>query len=285
MRLSRLTAVSEMQLAPLTLAFVGEYAYLEKPFKAFHNKTTIRQTQVAGLLAVIFYALFGLMDAYWAPEHKETLWLIRYGIVSPFFLGSLFVTYSSKFNPRYLQVLISSMIIMAGVSIVAMMVVVAPKVYSAGIIVVLFFNFTAIGARFTWATFSALVILVSYNYAAFFLTHPIAEIIVATNVITLSLVAIGFFACYSMEYKERASFFLSHLLKEEQKKVLSINASLEKRIEERTAELADTNLSLTLEMEEHRLSEKKRGAAGTGASARPIYEGHWHPCWRRCPRF
>ncbi|MBI9077433.1 MAG: response regulator, partial [Desulfatibacillum sp.] len=163
-----------------------------------------------------------------------------------------------KFNTNYLQALISSMVIMGGASIIAMMVVVAPKMFSAGLAVVLFINFTAIGARHTWATFSAVVIGVLYNLTAFFMIHPSVELFVATNVIGISLIIIGLFASYSMEYKERAGFFLSHLLREEKKKVLSINASLEKRIEERTAELAETNLSLTLEMEEHRLSENKR---------------------------
>ncbi|SHJ31291.1 Response regulator receiver domain-containing protein [Desulfatibacillum alkenivorans DSM 16219] len=258
MRLSRLKGISEMQLAPLSLKFTGDHAHLEEPFQNYYNKSTLRQARVAGLLSMVFYALFGIMDVYWAPEHKEILWMIRYGCVSPIFVICLAVVYSKKFNPKYLQGLISALIILAGVSIIAMMAVVAPKMFSAGLVVVLFINFTAIGARFTWATFSAFVITVVYNLAAFFILHPPVERIVAINVITASLMGIGFFACYSLEYKERASFFLSYLLKEEQRKVLSINAGLEKRIEERTAELEKSNLNLTLEMEEHRLSEKKR---------------------------
>ncbi|MBI9076463.1 MAG: hypothetical protein JEZ02_13740, partial [Desulfatibacillum sp.] len=96
MRISRLTAVSDMQLAPFTLSFIGEYAYLEQPFRNFNNKNTLRQARVAGLMAFLFYALFGIMDAYWAPEHKWALWMIRYGIVCPFFFSALALTFYKK---------------------------------------------------------------------------------------------------------------------------------------------------------------------------------------------
>jgi PAS domain S-box-containing protein len=66
---------------------------------------------------------------------------------------------------------------------------------------------------------------------------------------------IGMFACYSIEFYSRKDFIQARLLKAEKKKVDNVNRKLEKRVAERTKQLARSNEELRQEIYERQKSE------------------------------
>ena len=64
----------------LTLSFSGE---LEKRFREDYYWRSIRHVRVSCLLAIFFYAVFGILDVWLFPEVSNRMWFIRFGIFIP----------------------------------------------------------------------------------------------------------------------------------------------------------------------------------------------------------
>jgi PAS domain S-box-containing protein len=75
--------------------------------------------------------------------------------------------------------------------------------------------------------------------------------------LTVSIMLIGMFACYSIESDARHNFLLSHLLRKEHDNIKALNIGLEEKVLERTAALKDAYEKLVAEMEE-RVSAEAR---------------------------
>ncbi len=239
-----------------TLAFEGKFAHLEKRFLKSHSLYYLRQARSAGVIAFILYLAFGLADALWAPEHRLSLWFVRYVVFGPFLLAILLFGFSRWFKWQHMQPIISLVMTLTAISIIIMMIIIAPKLYSLGLIIVGLVNYTSIGARFTWASFSGLVIVTCFVAA---LVHMQTDAItLAVNLlIAISLMLIGSFACYTTEADARHNFLLSHLLQKEHENIKALNTSLEEKVLERTAALKDAYEKLKAEMEERLHAEAR----------------------------
>ena len=239
----------------LTLSFPGE---VEKAFQEEYFQKSLRHVRIALLFAIFFYGIFGILDAWLFSEVKQKLWFIRYAVLCPLILGVFLFSYSSHFK-RYMQLSIASVVLVAGLGIIAM-ILIAPYpgnyLYYAGLILVFIYGYTFFKLRFIWATLVGLMIVIAYEIAAIWLSQTPIPVLVNNNFFFLSGNIMGMFACYSIEHYSRKDFMQARLLEAEREKVDAINRELEKRVEERTAQLVTANEDLRQEIAERKRVEE-----------------------------
>ena len=63
--------------------------------------------------------LFGILDAWLVPDAKYKLWYLRFVILTPYALAALLFTFTKYFK-RYWQFAVTTVVIVAGLCIIAM---------------------------------------------------------------------------------------------------------------------------------------------------------------------
>lgn len=244
---------SKMTVKPFTLKFSGNCSKFENAFLESYFIKSLPQLRIALFLAMLFYAAFGILDIVLVPDKQLELWFIRYYVVCPLCFSIVLFSFSKKFK-KYMQASIALMTIVAGLGIIVMIVIAPPPAnfsYYAGLILVFMFGYTIIRSLFIWATLGGWVIIVLYEIAAMYMDTPIT-IFINNNFFFISANLIGMFACYLIEYYERKDFFMTCMLENEREKVNAANRCLEKRVEERTEQIAKTNKALQESEEKYR---------------------------------
>ncbi len=99
-----------------------------------------------------------------------------------------------------------------------------------------------------YATLTGLIILICYEFTAYFILESPAAIIAKNNFIFLSTNVVGMLAAYSIEFYARRDFFITRILESNQNEMIKLNKNLEERIKEKTAELVKTNQGLIKEI-------------------------------------
>ncbi len=236
------------------LSFFGS---LEDDFLEVYFQNSLKHIRMAILLAIFFYGIFGLLDAWLVPDVKNKLWFIRYAIFIPFAISIFLFSFSRHFK-KLMQLCAAAVVLLAGLGVIAM-VLIAPfpgnYSYYAGLILVLFFGYTFFKLRFIWATAIGWTIVIAYELAAIGLSDTPMSILVNNNFFFLAGNFIGMVACYSIEFSSRKDFLQVRLLETEREKVNAANRELEQRVMDRTSELASTNEELRQEIIEHRQTE------------------------------
>ena len=105
-----LATPTEFKMNVLTLSFQEN---LEEAFQKEYSQKSLRHVQVALILAIFFYGIFGILDAWIAPGDKYKLWFIRYAIFCPYVFSIFLFSFSKRFI-KYMQCLVASMILIAG---------------------------------------------------------------------------------------------------------------------------------------------------------------------------
>lgn len=247
----------EMDLNPITLSFPGD---LEEVFLNEFYKNSLKQVRISLLAGIFFYGLFGILDAHLVPQMKITLWYIRFAIVAPVFLVVILLSYCPRFK-KYFQAALAAAMLAAGFGIIEMIYLIpSPANYSyyAGLILVFMWGYAFTRVRFLWATIVGWLIVVLYEIVAIYVTDTPFPVLLSNNFFFISANILGMFVCYTIEFYERANFFINFLLEQEQEKIKDANRRLEEIVERRTVQLLETNKNLKQEMEERQLSEKKR---------------------------
>lgn len=245
--------ISDVQVNWLSLSFPDE---LEKDFAEDYSNKSLIHTRVAILLAMFFYGIFGVLDAWLVPEEKLSFWFIRFAIFFPY--TTLLMLFSlSRHYKKYMQLANASAVLIAGIGIVAMIRIAPPHVsdtYYAGLILVLFFGYTFFKLRFVWASFAGWMIVIAYEFTAVSLSDTSLTILIGNNFFFLASNFLGMSACYSIEFYLRKEFIQSRLLETEKAKVNAVNLELEKRVAERTSQLVIMNKDLQKEVQERKRS-------------------------------
>lgn len=249
-----------MRLNPITLAFAGDDAALERPFLDDYFRSSLIQLRVVLALGAVFYGSFAILDHRMMPERQQAAWLIRFGVACPAILLAAALSYLPSFR-RTMQPVCSALTIVAGAGITGI-VLIAPTPardqYYAGIVLVLMFSYTLVRARFLWASIAGAVVVTVYLAAAAILTDIPASVLESNAFFLIGANLAGMATGYAMEHYARRHFFLVWLLERERAKVAAANAELESRVEARTAELQRSNLRLQEEAAERRLAENER---------------------------
>ncbi len=248
-----------VSLHPLTLSFTGSQRSLEPVFKNAYFSNSIDHVRRCKLYAILFFSIFGILDAYVFPDHKHQLWFIRYALVCPVFLLGLIFSYTDAYR-RLWQPINAFYIMVTGFAYVAMVVITpAPEslFYGVGTIFCVFFGYTFIHARFITAAIAGLFVLAGYQGAMMWLMEANGVIQLIFGAHFMGITLLGMLICYSIETHHRKSFFLNSLLEKEKDKTDSINRNLEKRVEERTAALQRINRDLNKEVLERKQAERR----------------------------
>ena len=247
-------ATDEIKVNLFTLSFPGQ---LEKDFLDQYFQNSLRHVRIAFLLAIFLYGIFGILDAWIVPEVKQTLWFIRYGVFVPFVFAVFLFSFSGYFK-KYWQLCLTAVILVAGFGII-LMTLIAPYPgnysYYAGLILVFVFGYTFFKLRFIWATLAGWMIVIAYECAAIWLSQTPIQVLLNNNFFFLAGNIVGMFACYSIEFYSRKDFMQARLLEAEKRKAKASNRELEKRVEERTAQLLNANMELRQEDAERKRAE------------------------------
>jgi len=245
----------DFKLNLLTLTFSED---VERDFKAEHFKKSLRHVRVAMLLSIVFFSVFGVLDAWIVPEAKYRLWFIRYAIYCPYVVAVFLFTFSRSFK-RYMQICIASIVGLAGFGIIAM-ILLAPypdnNSYYAGLILVFIFGYTFFKLDFVYASIAGFLIVIAYEVTAICWSSAPVAILINNNFFFLTGNLFGMFACYSIELSSRKEFMQARLLESEQKKVQQANQQLESKIGERTGQLLKANKVLKAEIAERNRAEE-----------------------------
>ena len=251
----------EIKVNLITLSFPRE---LEEAFLEDYFQKSLRHVRIALLLAIFFYGIFGILDAWIAPDVKEKLWFIRYVVFVPFTFAVFLFSFSSHFK-NFMQLCLTSVILVAGFGIIEM-ILIAPYPgnysYYTGLILVFIFGYTFFKLRFIYATIAGWMIVVAYEWAAIWLNQTPVPVLLNNNFFFLTGNIIGMFACYSIEFYSRKDFVQTRLLEAEERKVKAANRELEKRVEERTVQLVDANKELRQEVAERKRAEEAARESG-----------------------
>jgi len=246
-----------MQLEFLNLSFRGESGSLEKEFQEDYFFKYVGQARISLVIAIIFYSLFGILDAKLAPEIRNQLWFIRYAVFCPVTILILLLSFFTNFK-KYMQFSLAFVVVLAGLGISVMIIIAPPPVnysYYAGLMLIFIFGYTFIRARFVWATLSGWFIVICYEIGATIFSETPLPILINNNFFFISANIVGMFSCYSIEYSARRDFFLARLLEKERHKTHESNRMLEDRVNERTDMLAFANKDLKLEIVERKRVE------------------------------
>jgi len=229
-----LTLPGRMHINPFTLHFSDTDKKLEAGFRKYFFKLSLPVFRWGFLLGIVLYGLFAFLDAMFMPELKHQFWLIRFALVIPVMAAGILFSFHENFE-KYWQPSISFIITIAAFGIfwmIAMSSAPEGNSYYVGNILVLFFCFTFIRARFIWATFTGLLILLMFEITSIWLTDTPFIILLRNNFFFISAIIVGMVACYSMEYFARGNFFLMVSLEEEKKKLSNANEKLQHHIKE-----------------------------------------------------
>jgi len=244
----------------LTLSFTGEWEYLEPEFIKSYFRESLVRLRIATLVAVLFYSIFGFLDAIVVPDQKIIFWIIRYAVIIPIALGVLWFSFRPGFEP-YAQLTLFSMCLAGGVGIVLMVILADPPAtysYYAGIILIFITIYTFIPMRFLWAVGCSWLIFVCYETGAIWIAKTPPIILINNNFFFASANILCMLAGYLIELNMRQRFFAGFKLEQEKNKVSRINLELDQRVRDRTLELSNANKQLSKEIQERINSEASR---------------------------
>jgi class 3 adenylate cyclase len=173
------------------------------------------------VLGIVMLAVFGILDFYLVPLAAKQIAFIRFGIAIPFVGFGLLLSYTRFYRP-IMPVANASMVLVAGFSILAMIVVAerpGRDFYYAGLILVIMFAYTIIRLRFVAATVLCWFLVAAYEYAAIVLLETPIPILVNNNFFFIAANVIGMFAAYMLEFYERRDFLQARQLEEQREEI------------------------------------------------------------------
>ncbi|NQV29594.1 MAG: hypothetical protein HQ508_01785 [Candidatus Marinimicrobia bacterium] len=221
-------AFSKLKFSPeIETAFINDY----------YNGTILR-TRIAIFVGLVVYETFHILDYLVVPDVKTAMMWIRFGIVGPMIVIVFLLTFDKRFK-RYNQFFNSIGILVSGGGIVVMTLI-SPHYtssYYAGIIIVLIYCYMIMGLRFYWASGAGNIVVISYVIAMELFTDLPISITINNYFFLFGADVMLMFGAYFTEILRRRDFQLRYQLDQERRKTESLNADLEVRILERTAEL------------------------------------------------
>ena len=206
-----------MKINPLTLNFTNPE--LEKEFLRHYFQIFLKQVRFALVLAIVVYIILGFVDLQFAPDIRDKLLFIRFGVVLPVCVTILGLSFSAYFT-KIMQPSISLAIIVAAIAApVVSILIPSLGVNYIGLTSLLMYNYTAIKLRFVAASITGFFIFALYNILDLVFIKTEVSKLIEVDFYLAATIAVGMFACYQMEFYLRQDHVKNILLREEQEKV------------------------------------------------------------------
>jgi hypothetical protein len=251
----------EWKLNRFTLAFAGEIQQYENAFRDDYFNRSLNPMRFSLVLSTFFFAIFAFLDAVLLPELKGMFWFIRFGIITPLLMAVIIFSFAAGFK-KYMQPILAGLMYITGLAIIVMTIFAANQAgnytYYAGLFLIFIIGYTFIKARFIYATVVGWSIVATYEVAAIWISDTPVEILINNNFFFISANVIGMFISYFLEHSVRRDFYMRILLQKEQEKVQAANNALEKRVQERTRQIAQANRDLKKAIEVRKRHEKEK---------------------------
>ena len=242
-----------LNLNRFTLTFAGKDQPMENRFLTQYCLRNLRFLRICLYFSILAFGSLGFLDAILFGPYTNTLWLIRYSLVLPLFLGTVYLTYT-RFYPIIWQYCHFVLTLAAGFSTLTMILITpAPQnlLYFHVIAVILFFNYALIRTRFIIATVAGGIISTAYIVGMFVSHQPALDNQLTNSYFLTIMVISGMFISYAIEKSERKNYYFAYKLNQQKKQLDQSNHNLAQRIQQRTEQLER-------QIEERKQAEKAR---------------------------
>ncbi len=239
------------ELKFLSLAFTKENKEFENHFLIDFYSRSLNQVRFAIFLAIILYALFGILDAALIPEFNYKFWTIRYLVVIPMLVGVLAFSFT-RIYMRKIQFVSASVVLMSALGVIGIISLAPPDLsnyYFPGFILIVFMNFGFLKLRFIWAAAAGVFPSVLYIVGAFTFIEMPYLLSVINSFFLISIIIIGMLISRNLEIYARKAYFSNQLLKIEQFKLKSLNVRLEAKIKDKSHLIGTLQKEMMDEME------------------------------------
>lgn len=250
----------DLPVHPITLRFNGDHHYLEEVYQGHVLTNYLSHFRLCHWIAIFFYAVYILLDAYLAPENIVYFLIIRFAIVIPLFLLGIGLSYTSWYG-RIVQFMLAFYVVLTSTGFTSMVLFAPVDVhffYALGVLACMIFGYTFIRLPLVPASAAGLISIVIYWLVQIQFHQLPQKAFVSYFSYLCGFNILLMIICYSIERSDRQNFYLSHLLVLERNKTERINESLEEVVEQRTSELQVTNERLSREIKEHISSQRAR---------------------------
>jgi len=220
------TALSIKRLLNHSITF-GFPAAIEQSFQDNYKIITVSTSRIAFILAVILYAVFGVLDAVAMPLSKNPIWVIRYAIVCPILGFVILATYLPIFAKR-LQLVMFLGAIVTGLGVVAMIYIsheteLGYWYYMTGLLLVIMWNYGLTRLLFWYAITVNVIIVAADVIVDIFLKQALnsaqgIKIFVIHNFFLFGASIIGMFTGYALEAHARKEYLQQQAIKAEREK-------------------------------------------------------------------
>src|SRR5215472_3671426 len=207
---------------------------LEPSFTQHRLEQSLPFARFALILALVLYALFGILDFYIVPVGARWIWVIRYVIFCPVALAVFGMTFTRWFRP-VMQPVLAGVAALAGLGIVAMIAIAHPRagyLYYAGLLLVIPWAYTLLQLRFSYATWACLAMIIGYEIVAVLLQPTPIHILINNNFFLLSAVIIGMVAGYTIERGLRTDFLQRRVIEAQRAELTVHNEQLDSALQE-----------------------------------------------------
>jgi hypothetical protein len=213
----------------------------EKLFQVDYIQKSLFSIRFGLILAMFLYGSFGFLDLWIVPYTKHIAWFIRFAIVVPLLLLVYIFSFHGNFK-KFNQLIISTLVLILGLGIVAMIAVSKPeelgfKYYYVGLILVIFAGYTFLRLQFWYAIIPSVLIGIGYEFVAIYfqklftgnIDDPGMQIFVNNNFFFISANIIGLSASYSLEVLFRNEFTQNLKIENEKQEVIKFNNILHQK--------------------------------------------------------
>ncbi len=239
------------ELTFLNLAFTKENKEFENHFLFHFYTRSLNQVRFAIFMAIILYALFGILDAALIPEFKYKFWTFRYLVVIPMLVGVLAFSFSKLFM-RKIQFVSTTVVILSALGVIGIIALAPPDLsnyYFPGLILIMVMNYGFLKLRFIWSAAAGIASSVLYIAGAFTFIDMPYLLSVINSFFLIAINIIGLLISRNLEIYARRDYFSNQLLKIERFKLRALNTRLEAKIKDKTQQIGTLQKEMLDEME------------------------------------
>jgi hypothetical protein len=211
--------------------------HIEKLYRSDINNVDIKQIRTILYVFSFLYALFSISDYYLLKEYLNVLLFIRFCIVIPMFLVTVFLTYK-KFFIEMNQRLMMFNFILAGAGISVMLIIKPDNfIYYGGMFMIYFSGYLLIKLDYVHAAVGGWITFVLY-FIGYVLYHGIiTSDLIYSSMFFMGANIIGMVGSYNFEVIKRKNF-LSSL------KINEYNHDLKNEIYKQTQDITKINIEI-----------------------------------------